>query len=132
MGNLSKILIGIILTLVIGISIYVPITNSKIIKINKEMVAKDTVISQLQNVNDQLKNRLRLVQKLNDSYNNTITNVQLSTNEYQNKNSNFILEKNILPKNSKNTLIDVNNSINNIFTEMKNLDNVMVNKEVKK
>lgn len=131
MGNLSKVLIGIILTLVIGISIYVPITNSKIIKINKEMVAKDTVISELNNVNNQLKSRLELVQKLNDNYNSSIANVQLSTNSYQNKNSEFILEKNILPENSKNTLTDVNLSFNSIFTEMKNLDNppVIVDKK---
>lgn len=122
MGNLTKILIGIILTLVIGISIYVPITNSKIIKINKEMVAKDTVISQLHNVNDELTQRLQLVQKLNDDFNKSITTIQLSTNAYQNKTSDFTLESNIVPTKSTNTLISVNGSINSIFQDMKNLD----------
>lgn len=121
MGTLTKILLGIILTLVIGISIYVPITNSHLTRLNKEMVAKDTVISQMENVNKQLTDRLTLVQNLNTTYDNTISNVQLSTEKYQNAEVQFSTPTTI-EQNPTATIQNVNTQISNIFNELELLD----------
>lgn len=131
MGSLTKILLGIILTLVIGISIYIPITNSHLTKLNKEMVAKDTVISELQSSNKQLNDRLILVQKLNDSYNFDINKISKDTQGLQNESIKFGNSENII-NNPVGIAVDVNNHLNSIFDEMSNFPNGVPAKGSKK
>ena len=131
MGSLTKILLGIILTLVIGISIYIPITNSHLTKLNKEMVAKDTVISELQSSNKQLNDRLILVQKLNDSYNFDINKISKDTQGLQNESIKFGNSQNII-NNPVGIAVDVNNHLNSIFDEMSNFPNGIPTKGSKK
>lgn len=131
MGSLTKILLGIILTLVIGISIYIPITNSHLTKLNKEMVAKDTVISELQSSNKQLNDRLILVQKLNDSYNFDINKISKDTQGLQNESIKFGNSENII-NNPVGIAVDVNNHLNGIFDEMSNFPNGIPTKGTKK
>ena len=131
MGSLTKILLGIILTLVIGISIYIPITNSHLTKLNKEMVAKDTVISELQSSNKQLNDRLILVQKLNDSYNFDINKISKDTQGLQNESIKFGNSENII-NNPVGIAVDVNNHLNSIFDEMSNFPNGIPTKGSKK
>lgn len=120
MGTLAKILIGIIIVLVIGISIYVPITSSDLTKLNKEMVAKDTVISFLQSDNKQLNDRLALIQKLNDQYNSEVNSIGVDTQKLENQSQTFSLPV-TLENNPVGTATSVNMQLNSIFDEMSNL-----------
>ena len=112
-----RVLIGIIIVLVLIIGIGAPITLKEISKLQKEMVAKDTVISSLQNDNKQLNDRLVLVQKLNDDYNKTISNIQIDTQKYHNDEVTFSMPS-VVEKDPVGTATKVNIQMNSIFSEL--------------
>ena len=125
-----RVLIGIIIALVLFIGIVFPIGFKHIERLDKEVTAKDTVISGLQSDNDQLNNRIILMQKLNDAYNNTINSVSEDTQKLQNENQIFG-NKEVLKKNPTGTATELNNQINSIFVEMYNIGRTSVVKTKK-